>query len=129
MAKAQPHPAAISTAVPAEPNGNANGVHDETVPLISEEMRLFIDEKVDKAVKEREEEERRKRAEDLVPPLSLGPQSYEDPRCWSPDYSLLPPDDPARIAWEKGDPIPLARDEHYSKALELVVYLDNLTDK
>lgn len=117
-----------STAVPGGPNGDANGVHDDT-PRISGEMRLFIDEEVDKAVKELEEEERRQRAQDLVPPLSLGSQVYEDPRCWSPDYDLLPPDDPARIAWEKGDPIPLARDEHYSKALDWVVKLDTMTDQ
>jgi hypothetical protein len=60
----------------------------------------------------------------IMPMLLIGRQVSYDPDVWRPNYSLLPEDDPERIAFERGEPIPFTESQRYKGTLRFLDELD-----
>jgi hypothetical protein len=111
----------------ARGNGRHNGADVEAGQ--DDELTAAIDDAARKGIKRVEDQD--PLSEDklgIMPLLLIGTQMSYDPAVWGPNYSLLPESDPERIAFERGEPIPLTESPRYKATMKFLDELDSDSD-
>lgn len=106
--------------------GNGNGRHNAAAEAeLDDELSAAIDEAARKGIKRVEDQDPLGEGKlGIMPRLLIGAQVSYDPNVWRPNYSLLPEDDPERIAFERGEPIPLIESKRYKETMEFLEEID-----
>jgi hypothetical protein len=92
---------------------------------LDDELSAAIDDAARKGIKRVEDQDPLGEGKTgIMPLLLIGQQMSYDPNVWRPNYSLLPENDPERIAFERGEPIPLHESKRYKATMEFLEEID-----
>lgn len=108
-------------------NGNGASPNGAAEVELDDELSAAIDDAARKGIKRVADQDplgESARSTDIMPLLLIGTQVSYDPNVWRPNYSLLPEDDPERIAFERGEPIPLIESKRYKRTMEFLEEID-----